>query len=107
MPYNLTMQRLTGRQVAEILGVDSHTPPRWAARGLLPMRTKTRTAHGTAVVWRCELAVLEQFIERHPEAFAWRRIAEEPYRSMGQRAHAQASYVRLSEAAGILGVDVE
>lgn len=96
---------LTARQVADILGVDSHTPCRWARAGLLSMhRTDTLTAHGTARLWACRMADLEAFVRRCPEMVEPSRVEAGFWRNLAEQAHRKADFLSIDEAAVLLGV---
>ena len=67
-------------------------------------RTQTVTAHGTALLWACDPEDLERFLRDRPEMVDWRRVEAGYWRDIAQQAHERAGYVRIEEAAAMLGV---
>lgn len=106
--WSLIEQGLSCSEVARIMGVTHRSVQKFWISGSPPL-LETRGQYGRTGMyghgrWWIECGALYQFIYRHPEAYDWRAIRREPYKTWGRQATEREGLLFIEEAARRLDV---
>jgi hypothetical protein len=96
--------RMSGRDVARILGVDDHRVPLLLEQGYLVGKKGDVGAGGHTTRWEISADALRDFLSEHPAQYDPARVHGEPWRTLAAGAWAEAGLLTIAAAAARLFV---